>query len=153
MTHIRWRFGGLRIGSKSRVLSLLLPMARGLMGTLMKGIRACLVEEFSSVSCSESAGECNEPPASGGRAAKVTMMFDQRSRAPVAITILVKNPRCRTHDGCRILYRDIGDYLKQRAEVSSILRRCRVYLRDITDWEEITPNEHYDWIRQRDSCL
>ena len=74
----------------------------------------------------------------------------QGSRAPVAITILVKNPDAE-HDGCRILYRDIGDYLKQEQKLE-ILRDAES-ISGICDWEEITPDKHYDWIRQRDPAF
>ena len=49
-------------------------------------------------------------------------VFGQGSRAPVAITILVRNPDA-AHDGCRILYRDIGDYLKREKKLE-ILREA-----------------------------
>ena len=54
-------------------------------------------------------------------------VFGSGSRAPVAITILVKNPNAE-HDGCRIHYRDIGDYLKQEEKLD-ILREAEVDFR------------------------
>ena len=73
-------------------------------------------------------------------------VFGQGSRAPVAITILVKNPNA-AHDGCRIYYRDIGDYLS-REEKLAILREA-VSISGFSDWQLITPDNHHDWIEQR----
>ena len=73
-------------------------------------------------------------------------VFGQGSRAPVAITILVRNPEA-VHDGCRILYRDIGDYLR-REEKLAVLREAGS-IAGIEDWRTITPDRHHDWIGQR----
>ena len=77
-------------------------------------------------------------------------VFGQGSRAPVAITILVRNPDA-AHDGCRILYRDIGDCLK-REEKLAILRKAGS-IAGIEDWRTITPDRHHDWIGQRSDAF
>ena len=51
------------------------------------------------------------------------------------------------HDGCRILYRDIGDYLR-REEKLAVLREAGS-IAGIEDWRTITPDRHHDWIGQR----
>ena len=68
----------------------------------------------------------------------------------MAITILVRNPDAG-HEGCRILYRDIGDYLK-REEKLVILGEAGS-ITGIKDWQEITPDRHHDWIGQRDEAF
>ena len=55
------------------------------------------------------------------------------------------------HEGCRILYRDIGDYLK-REEKLAILREAGS-IAGIDDWQEVTPDRHHDWIGQRDAAF
>ena len=117
-------------------------------GNVDSGIRACLVEEFSSVYVLNLRG--NARTSGERRRSEGDNVFDQGSRAPVAITLLVKNPDAE-HDGCCILYRDIGDYLKQEEKLE-ILRDAES-ISGISDWEEITPDEHYDWIRQRDPAF
>ena len=77
-------------------------------------------------------------------------MFGSGSRAPVAITILVKNPNA-THAGCRIHYRDIGDYLTRQQKLAALTEA--VSIKGISDWQTITPNEHYDWIDQRSDAF
>ena len=68
----------------------------------------------------------------------------------MAITILVRNPNAG-HEGCRILYRDIGDYLK-REDKLALLREARS-IAGIEDWRQIAPNRHHDWIGQRDEAF
>ena len=94
--------------------------------------------------CPESAGESTN--SRGAVASRGRQGFGQGSRAPVAITILVKNQNAE-HNGCRILYRDIGDYLK-REEKLEILQEARS-ISGFSDWQEITPDKHHDWIGQR----
>ena len=108
------------------------------------GIRACLVEEFSSVFVLNLRGnQRTQGERSRREGGKV---FGSGSRAPVAITILVKNPNA-AHDGCRIHYRDIGDYLN-REEKLEILREA-VSISGFSDWQTITPDKHHDWVEQR----
>ena len=113
-------------------------------GNADAGIRACLAEEFSSIYVLNLRGnqrtQGERSKREGGK------VFGQGSRAPVAITILVKNSNA-AHEGCRIRYRDIGDYLS-REEKLRILRET-VLISGFTDWEEITPDKHHDWIGQR----
>ena len=113
-------------------------------GNVDSGIRACLVEEFSAIWVLNLRGnQRTQGERSRREGGKV---FGQGSRAPVAITILVRNPDA-SHDGCRILYRDVGDYLT-RDEKLAILREAGS-VAGIEDWREITPNRQHDWIGQR----
>ena len=74
----------------------------------------------------------------------------------MAITVLVRNAASR-HEGCRILYHDIGDYLK-REEKLAILRNAEsiagmARANQKSGWSEIMPDEHHDWIGQRDQAF
>ena len=113
-------------------------------GNADTGIRACLTEEFSSVYVLHLRG--NARTSGERRRSEGDNVFGLGSRAPVAITILIKNPNA-VHDGCRIYYRDIGDYLS-REEKLAILREAQS-ISGFSDWQEIMPNEHHDWIGQR----
>ena len=109
------------------------------------GVRACLADEFTSIHVVNLRGDQRtQGKRSRQEGGKV---FRQGSRLPVAISILVKNPDA-AHEGCRILYFDVGDYLS-REDKLEILREA-VSIRGIEDWEEITPDRHHDWIGQRD---
>ena len=113
-------------------------------GNVDSGVRACLAEEFSAIYVLNLRG--NARTSGELRRREGDNVFDQGSRAPVAITVLVRNPNS-VHDGCRILYRDIGDYLK-REDKLRFLREAGS-IAGIDDWREIVPNRHHDWIDQR----
>ena len=115
-------------------------------GNVDAGVRACLAEEFSSVYVLDLRGnQRTQGERSRQEGGKV---FGSLSRAPVAITILVRNPDAT---GCRILYRDIGDYLK-REEKLEILSKAGS-IAGLDGWLEIKPNKHHDWIGQRDEAF
>ena len=115
-------------------------------GNVDAGIRACLAEEFSSVYVLNLRG--NARTSGELRRAEGDNAFGQGSRAPVAITILVRNPAATD---CRILYRDIGDYLK-REEKLEILSEAGS-IEGLDGWLEIKPDRHHDWIGQRDEAF
>ena len=108
------------------------------------GIRACLAEEFSSIYVLHLRGnqrtQGEQSRREGGK------VFGSGSRAPVAITILVKNPNA-AHSGCRIRYRDIGDYLSREEKLAELLDS--VSISGFSDWQKIAPDKYYDWIGQR----
>ena len=114
-------------------------------GNVDSGVRACLAEEFSSIWVLNLRGnQRTQGERSHREGGKV---FGQGSRAPVAITVLVRNPDA-AHEGCRILYRDIGDYLKREDKLTMV--RDWSSIAGIDDWREIAPDRHHDWIEQRD---
>ena len=112
------------------------------------GIRACLAEEFSSVYVLTLRG--NARTSSELRRSEGGNVFGGGSRAPVAITILVKNPNA-AHDGCRIRFRDIGDYLSREEKLEAL--REAVLISGLSDWQEITPDKHHDWVEQRSDAF
>lgn len=141
---IRWASD--RIGEQGTVA--LVTNGSWIDGNVDSGVRACLVEEFSSIYVLNLRGnqrtQGERSRREGGK------IFGQGSRAPVAITILVRNPKA-SHEGCRILYRDIGDYLK-REEKLEILRQAGS-VAGVERWETITPDRHHDWIDQRNEAF
>ena len=113
-------------------------------GNVDAGVRACLAEEFSSIYVLHLRG--NARTSGERRRSEGDNVFGQGSRAPVAITILVKNPRA-AHNGCRIHFQDIGDYLSREQKLKA-LKEAR-FVSGLRDWQTISPNEHHDWIGQR----
>lgn len=76
-------------------------------------------------------------------------VFGQGTRTPVAISILVKNPAATRHG--RILYHDIGDYLSKDQKLGRITSFGSIGGIDAAEgWREIVPDEHGDWLKQRD---
>ncbi|MDE0323505.1 MAG: DEAD/DEAH box helicase family protein [Candidatus Poribacteria bacterium] len=117
-------------------------------GNSDSGVRACLVEEFSSIYVLHLRGnqrtQGERSQREGGK------IFGGGSRAPVAITILVKKSDT-THEGCKIHFRDIGDYLTREEKLDTLQEKKSIS--GFSGWQTITPNEHYDWIEQRSEAF
>lgn len=111
-------------------------------GTAADGLRKCLAEEFAKIYVvnlrgnARTSGELRRKEGGG--------IFDQGSRAGVALLILVKD--ISKTGPAEIYYHDIGDYLSREEK----LARLKMYgdIRKVM-WERIYPNRAYDWISQR----
>ena len=114
-------------------------------GNAESGLRACLADEFSHAYVFNLRGNANT---SGERRKKEGgNVFGQSTRTPVAIMVLVRDP---AHQGeCQIRYKDIGDYLSQKEKLRII--KGGGTIAGISDWQRIAPDEHHDWLEQRDS--
>ena len=73
-------------------------------------------------------------------------VFGSGSRATVAIMLLVKQPGPVPAGGGTISYHDIGDYLSRDEKLAAVAAASI----DGLPWQRITPNEHHDWLNQRD---
>ncbi|WP_375678142.1 DEAD/DEAH box helicase [Bartonella sp. AP72JLCBS] len=120
-------------------------------GSSMDGLRKCLVEEFSSLYIfhlrgnQRTSGEISRKE--GGK------IFGEGSRAPIAISILVKNPKSKQQG--KIYFRDIGDYLNREEKLTIIekFRSINGITRSKQGWQIITPDKHGDWLNQRDDSF
>ena len=112
------------------------------------GIRACLAEEFSSIHVLNLRGnQRTKGEVSRREGGKI---FGGGSRAPVAITIFVKNPNA-THDDCKIQYKDIGEYLTREQKLQILQEAASI--KGFSDWKPIIPDKHHDWIGQRNEMF
>ena len=117
-------------------------------GNVDAGIRACLAEEFSSIYVLHLRGDART--SGERRRAEGGNVFGGGSRTPVAVTLLVKNPNAK-HEGCRIHYRDIGDYLTHEEKLDALSEAKSV--KGFSDWQAIKPNKYHDWIEQRSDAF
>ncbi|MDO4449928.1 MAG: DEAD/DEAH box helicase family protein [Moraxella sp.] len=109
------------------------------------GLRKCLADEFSSLYIFHLRGNQRT---SGERSRKEGgKIFGSGSRAPIAISILVKNPNSMTNG--QIYFYDIGDYLT-RDEKLAIIDNFKS-IEGIKEWQTIVPDEFNDWLNQRDT--
>jgi predicted helicase len=115
--------------------------------TTYDGLRKCLAEEYSSLYVfhlrgnQRTAGELSRKE--GGK------VFGSGSRAPVAISLLVKNPNAKERG--RIHFRDIGDYLSREEKLATVAGFGGVAgITKAEGWTRITPDAHGDWLKQRD---
>lgn len=113
------------------------------------GLRQCLVEEFSSIHVVHLRGGVRGK--SGDLAKREGGNIFNIMVAP-AISLLVKNPDAKEQG--RILFHDIGDYLTGEQKLKRIQELASVNgLTDAGLWQTITPDEHGDWLRQRDDSF
>lgn len=110
-------------------------------GQATDGLRKCWHEEFNYIYVFNLRGNQRtlgeQSRKEGGK------IFGSGSRAPIAITIVVKDES----DNHEIYYHDIGDYLNQKEKLKIISDFSSVS--DIP-WTKILPNSSNDWINQRD---
>ena len=110
----------------------------------MDGFRKCLEADFSAAYVFNLRG--NARTQGEQRRKEKGNVFGEGSRTPISITILVKNP---AHKGkATIHYHDIGDYLSEKEKLSIIAQKGSI-LSDAMEWESLQPNEHGDWLNQR----
>ena len=116
----------------------------------MDGLRKCLAEEFSSIYIfhlrgnQRTSGELSRRE--GGK------IFGGGSRAPIAISILVKNPK--SNNKGKIYFHDIGDYLSREEKLEKITLFSSISgIAKANAWQTINPDKHGDWLNQRDDSF
>lgn len=106
------------------------------------GLRKCFADEFNSIYVyhlkgnQRTSGE--ESRRQGGK------IFGAGSRAPIAITILVKNPSSSEHGVIR--FGCVDDYLTREQKLEQLNLIKTITNASMT---EIKPDEHGDWLNQR----
>lgn len=114
------------------------------------GLRKCFVEEFSSIHVFHLRG--NARTSGTTRQKEGGNIFDAGSRAPIAISIMVKNPEAKEQG--RILFHDIGNYLTREQKLKKIEELASIKgLTEAGLWQNITPDEYGDWLGQRDGSF
>ena len=107
------------------------------------GFRKSLSSEFSSAYVFNLRG--NARTMGEQRRMESGNVFGEGSRTPVAITLLVRNPK---HKGpTEIYYYDIGDYLTREEKLKIVSKFGHV---EEIPWTRLLPNDSGDWINQRD---
>ncbi len=118
-------------------------------GSGMDGFRKCLENEFSSIYIfnlrgnQRTSGELSRKE--GGK------IFGSGSRTPIAITLLVKNPR-QAEKKAQIFYHDIGDYLNREEKLAIVKKFQSVESKKI-NWNVLHPNIQSDWISHRNTIF
>ena len=143
---IRWATDKIQ-KQKQGVVAFVTP-ASWIEGNVDAGIRACLPEEFSSIYVLNLRGNARLSPSQSHSEGE--NVFGNATRSPVAITILVKNPKA-THLGCQIHYRQIGDALKREEKFTKMHEAKSIY--GFSDWQIIIPDQYYDWTQQRSKAF
>ena len=118
-------------------------------GNSADGFRKSLEKEFSAIYVfnlrgnQRTSGELSRKE--GGK------IFGSGSRTPIAITFLVKKPDYKS--GSTVInYHDIGDYLS-REEKLKIIQKFGSVDNSEMNWQTLKPNEHSDWLNQRNDVF
>jgi predicted helicase len=114
-------------------------------GNITDGMRKCLADEFSSLYVlhlrgnQRTSGETSRKE--GGK------IFGSGSRAPIAISLLVKNPAASGHG--QIYFHDIGDYLSREQKLEKIGNFASVAgIETANGWIAVEPDDNGNWINQ-----
>lgn len=119
-------------------------------GNAAAGIRLCFAQEFSSIHVFHLRG--NAETLGERRRKEKDNVFGQGTKAPIAITILVRNPAAAQQGVIR--FHDIGDYLTKKEKLAIVSRFGSIGgIEQEGKWQEITPDTHGDWLGQRDASF
>ena len=114
------------------------------------GMRRCLADDFSTIHVFHLRGDVRKNMLSGGRAGEGENVFGQGSMTGIAVSVFVKNPDAKEQG--RILFHDIGDDLGRLQKLDIIKRFGSIRgIEEAAQWSYITPDEHGDWLDQRDA--
>ena len=119
-------------------------------GNVTDGMRKCLAEEYSNIYVFHLRG--NARTSGEIRRKEKDNVFGQGTRTPIAVTILVKNPKAKEHG--KIYFHDIGDYLSQQEKLDIISNFASIKgIERQGGWKSIEPDKHHDWLNQRDDSF
>jgi predicted helicase len=114
-----------------------------------EGFRKCLENEFTSIYVFNLKG--NARSQGEQRKKEAGNVFGGGSRTPIAITLLVKNPISK-NTKAEISYHEIADYLSREEKLGAI-RKSKSLTNSNFSLSRIHPNEHGDWISQRNDSF
>lgn len=106
------------------------------------GMRRCLQQEFSSVYVYHLKG--NQRTSGEQSRKEGGKIFGAGSRAPIAITILVKNPKAQEQG--KIYFAAVDDYLSREEKLGQLVELGSIINAPLV---EINPDAHGDWLNQR----
>jgi len=116
------------------------------------GLRRCLADEFSTIYVFHLRGLRGQKTAGERARQEGGQIFGAASGTAICIVILVRNPNVEQHG--RIYFHDIGDYLSREDKLEKISGFGSIAgIADAQGWQVIHPDEHGDWLRQRDSAF
>lgn len=114
------------------------------------GMRKTLADEFSSIYVFHLRG--NARTSGELRRKEKDNVFGMGSRAPIAISLLVKNPQASKRG--QIFFHDIGDYLNREEKLEKISAFASIDgITSSQGWQAIAPDAHGDWLQQRDESF
>ncbi|MBB4077347.1 putative helicase, partial [Bartonella fuyuanensis] len=118
----------------------------------MDSLRKSLAKEFTSIYVLNLRGDLRKNMLSNGVAQEGENIFGNGSMTGIAITLFIKKPNVT--ESCKIYYHDIGSNLTTKRKLEILDEFCSIDgITHEQGWQLITPNEHGDWINQRDDSF
>ena len=111
-------------------------------GAAFNGMRRCLQQAFSSVYVYHLKG--NQRTSGEQSRKEGGKIFGEGSRAPIAITILVKNPQAQEQG--KIYFAAVEDYLSREEKLGQLVELGSILNAPLV---EVHPDAHGDWLNQR----
>lgn len=118
-------------------------------GNAMNILRKCFEKDFSSIYIYNLRG--NALSSGELRRKEKDNVFGQGTKTPVAITILVKNPKA-VNKNAIIYYREVDDYLTREQKLEAIVKQKSVMAKGFVQ-KILQPNEAGDWLTQRSAVF
>ena len=114
--------------------------------------RKALVREFDEIYCYNLRGNQNtQGEVSRREGGKI---FDSGCKCPITILLLIRLPAGKHTGNATIRYRDIGDYKKRETKLADLAAQQSFFSAAWLDGSTILkPNEHGDWINQRNDAF
>lgn len=121
-------------------------------GRSADGLRRCLADEFSSIYVFHLRGRRGKQTAGERAKQEGGQIFGSGSGAAIAITLLVKTQNAASIG--KIHFYDIGSYLNRDEKLATINRFGSMQgIEKSQGFQKIEPDEHGDWLSQRDSSF
>ncbi|WP_375660686.1 DEAD/DEAH box helicase [Bartonella sp. CL71SXKL] len=118
----------------------------------MDSLRKSLAKEFTSIYVLNLRGDIRKNMMNKNNAQEGENVFGNGSMTGIAVTLFIKNPNVT--ESCKIYYHDIGSNLTTKRKLEILDEFCSIDgITHEQGWQLITPNEHGDWINQRDDSF
>ncbi|WP_208442276.1 type ISP restriction/modification enzyme, partial [Bartonella raoultii] len=118
----------------------------------MDSLRKSLAKEFTSIYVLNLRGDIRKNMMNKNNSQEGENIFGNGSMTGIAVTLFIKNPNVSGE--CKIYYHDIGNNLTTKEKLTALEYFGSVGgITDKKGWQVITPNEHGDWIHQRDNSF
>ncbi|MBB4077386.1 putative helicase, partial [Bartonella fuyuanensis] len=118
----------------------------------MDSLRKSLAKEFTSIYVLNLRGDIRKNMMNKNNAQEGENVFGNGSMTGIAVTLFIKNSNVT--ESCKIYYHDIGSNLTTKRKLEILDEFCSIDgITHEQGWQLITPNEHGDWINQRDDSF
>ncbi|WP_175869600.1 type ISP restriction/modification enzyme, partial [Bartonella gabonensis] len=119
----------------------------------MDSLRKSLAKEFTSIYVLNLRGDIRKNMMNKNNSQEGENVFGNGSMTGITVTLFIKNPNA--FGECKIYYHDIGHNLTTKEKLTTLeyFGSISGISRSKQGWQTITPDEHGDWINQRNNSF